>query len=90
MTDRGPPLILDGRGQIAQTGHYLCVDNTGIVSDHVTQEHMALNESRQDSCYTKFLLVLVLVEPLGLSSTSSSCGPFPPWNASAKGSDVFF
>ena len=48
MTDRGPPLVLGRRGQIAQIGHYLHVDNIGNVSDHVTQAHMALNESRQD------------------------------------------
>ena len=73
------------------------MDNIGIVSDHVAQVHMALNESRQDlqkSCLTlhEISVSLVLVEPLGLSSTSSSCGPFHPWNvlvASAKGSDVF-
>ena len=29
-------------------GHYLYVDNIGIVSDHVAQEHMAMNESKQD------------------------------------------
>ena len=56
MTDRGPPLVLGGRGQIAQTGHYMYVDDIGIVSDHVTQVHMVFNESRQD--FKKSRLVL--------------------------------
>ena len=37
MTCRGPHLVLGGRGQIAQTGHYVYVANIGIVSDHVTK-----------------------------------------------------
>ena len=48
MTARGPPLVLGSRGQTAQTGQYLYVDNTGIVRDHVAQVHMGSNESRQD------------------------------------------
>ena len=56
MTDRGPPLVLGGRGQIAQIGHYLHVDNIGIVSDHVTQVHMALNESGQDLEKSRLML----------------------------------
>ena len=68
-----------------------------LASSATTQVHMALNEvgkisRRAVSCYTKYPLALVLVDPLRLSSTSSSCGPFLPWNvllASGKGSDVF-
>ena len=56
MTYRGPPLVLGGRGQIAQTGHYMYVDDIGIVSDRVTQVHMVFNESRQD--FKKSRLVL--------------------------------
>ena len=48
MTDRGPPLVLSKWGQNAQTGHYLYVDNIGIVSDQVSQVHAALDESKQD------------------------------------------
>ena len=56
MTDRGPPLVLGRRGQIAQIRHYLHVDNIGNVSDHVTQVHMALNESRQDFEKSRLML----------------------------------
>ena len=47
MTDHGPPLVFGSQGQIAQTGHFLYVDDICIVTDHVTRVHMALNESEQ-------------------------------------------
>ena len=48
MTDRDPPLALTGRSRDAQTGHYLYVDNSGVVSNHVAQVHLALNESKDN------------------------------------------
>ena len=56
MADRGPPLVLGSRGQIAQTGHYVYVDNIGIVRDHVAQVHMGSNESRQDFEESRLML----------------------------------
>ena len=37
MTDRGPALVLSKQGRNAQTGHYLHVENIGIVSDQFSQ-----------------------------------------------------
>ena len=48
MTDRGPPLVLSNRGENAQTGHDVYVDNIGIVSDQFSQVHVAVDESKQD------------------------------------------
>ena len=89
--DRGPPLVLGSRGQIAQTGQHVYVDNIGIVRDHVAQVHMGSNESRQDFEESRLMLHEISVSFLGLGSTSSSCGPFQPWNvlvAFARGSDA--
>ena len=36
------------RGQNAQTDHHLHVDNIGIVSDHVSQAHLAVDESKKE------------------------------------------
>ena len=97
MTDRGPPVVLSNRGQNAQTNHDLYVDNIGIVNDHVAEVHVALKENKQDcekrpSYATRnFRELWFWSSPWVLSSTSSSCGPFPPWYvlvASANGSDV--
>ena len=96
MTDRGSPLVLGGRGQITQTGHYLYVDNIGIVSDHVTQMHIPLNESRQDFEKSRLMPHEISVRSgsgraLGSELDVEQLRTFP-WNvlvASAKGADVF-
>ena len=44
----GPPFVLGTRGQDAQTDHHLHVDNIGIVSDHVSQAHLAVDESKKE------------------------------------------
>ena len=47
MTYRGMLLVLGGRGEIAQMGHDLYVDNMGNVSDQVAQVHMARGLERK-------------------------------------------
>ena len=48
LRHRGQPLVLSKQVQNAQTGHYLFVDNIGVVSDQFSQVHAALDESKQD------------------------------------------
>ena len=85
MTDRGPLLVLGGRGQIAQTGPYLYVDDIGIFCDHVTQMHMVLNESRQDFEKSRLMLHQISVSSgsgralgfeLIVEADPSHCGTF--------------
>ena len=83
MTDRGPPLVLSGRSRDAQTGHYLYVDNIGVVSNHVSHVHLALNERARKtsrntvSSYTRIPCFLVLVGLSASTSTSHSFELFP-------------
>ena len=48
MTDRGSSPVLGTCGQNAQTDHHLHVDNTGNVSDCVSQAHLAVDESKKE------------------------------------------
>ena len=48
LTDRRHHLGLGSQHQNAQISHYLSVDNIGIVSDHASQVHTALNQSKED------------------------------------------
>ena len=50
------------QGQNAQTGHYLCVDNIGFVSDQFSQVHAALDESKQDFERDRLLLQEISVK----------------------------
>ena len=44
------------KGQNAQTSHYLCVDNIGIVSDQFSQVHAVLDECKLDFERDRLLL----------------------------------
>ena len=48
MTDRGSSPCPGHSRQNAQTDHHLHVDNIGIVSDHVSQAHLAVDESKKE------------------------------------------
>ena len=70
MTDRGPPLVLDAREsrKAVQCGHYLYVDNVGLISSSGQHAVTVLEEAKVD--FEKDRLLLHEVEVSGSGGRS--------------------
>eukprot|EP00974_Lingulodinium_polyedra_P085398 8269531-Lingulodinium_polyedra.AAC.1 len=69
MTDRGPPLLL--RGDTESSGHFMYVDNAGVLSISAEQTARAISEAQKDFEQGNLIFHEVAVETGG--GTSLGC-----------------